>query len=115
MPFFKQQASEPELELIVLRVAMSAKARENETLELVPDDEIRSMITLAFNKMERKADADYQQYAFLGVQTLLAESRFLDEAIDYQVSHPGRPLPKEFREKMRAALRRAVSEYRSQS
>lgn len=94
-----------------MRAATIAKAKEIDTGQLASNDEIAYMIAFAFKEVDRKADANSQNFALLGVQALLTEGVFLEELIEYQLAHPGQHLPNEFRTKMLAAMQKSVTDF----
>jgi len=113
MALFRKKPSEGELELIVLRAATLAKAKEIDTSELASVDDIRSIITFAFNEVKRKPDANSVKIASASVLALLDENTFLDELLQYQLSHPGDAIPSEFRNKMLGVIQNSVNEFLS--
>ena len=114
MSFFKKKPTELELELIVMRAAMIAKAKEIDTGQLASNDELASLITFAFKEVDRKADANNQKFSLLGVRALLTEGAFLNELVEYQVANPGQHLPNEFRAKMLTAMQKSVTDFLAQ-
>ena len=97
----------------MLRAATLAKAKEIDTSELTSDDNIRSMITFAFDEVKRKPDSNSLKMASASVQALLTEKTFLYELLQYQISRPGEALPNEFRNKMLGAIQKCVNEFLS--
>ena len=51
----------------------------------------------------------------MGVQALLTESDFINEALDYRLAHDGATMPPSFRGKMLAAMEKTVGDFMKDS
>lgn len=108
----KEKPTELELELVLLQAAMVARANEHEQNRPSTNDEISVFIEIVADQAGVIPDAEQKKLAIMGVQSLLVESEFLEEAMCFRLSNtPGEPLPIEFREKMLAAMQKSVDDF----
>ena len=116
MGWFRKKPTEDELERSVLFAAMLARGKERDTSQLTTNDEIQaySLITPS-RKLDTKPDQKERQFSALGVQALLTESDFINEALDYRLTHEGADMPPSFRGKMLAAMEKAVGDFMKDS
>jgi len=114
LAFFRKKPTESQLELIVLRASVLAKAQEIDTQKLATDEHIKSVIAFAFEEAKLKPDTSSVNTASISVQALLSEGVFLDELLKYQMSHPREAIPVEFRDRMLETIEKTVNEFRNQ-
>ena len=93
---------------MILFAAMLARGNELDNSKVTTNDEIHQFLNHAFKDMGVKPDKKERQISVMGVQALLAEGNFINEALDYRLTHEGADFPPEFREKMLNAIQRMV-------
>ena len=111
MGWFKSKPTEDELETSVLFAAMIARAKERETNTLTTDVEIKEMLSQIFDDIGVKPGAKENQVSLYGVQALLTEGKFIDEAVNFRLQNGAAPMPISFREKMRRAMQASVDDF----
>lgn len=115
MGWFRKKPTEDELERSVLFAAMLARGKERDTSKLTTNDEIHQFLNHAFKEMGVKPDQKERQISSMGVQALLTESNFINEALDYRLAHDGADMPPSFRGKMLAAMEMTVGDFMEKS
>lgn len=113
MGWFSKKPTEDELERSVLFAAMLARAKERDTNHLTSNDEIQQFLDHAFNDIGVKPNRKDNGISALGVQTLLAESNFINEALDYRIENGGEPMPESFRARMLKVMQQSLSDFRN--
>ena len=111
MSWFREKPTEDELERAVLFAAMIARGKERDTSRLTTNTELQQFLEYAFKEMGMKPDQKERQISAMGVHSLLVEDNFINEALDYRLSHDGADLPSSFRGKMLAAMEKTVGEF----
>lgn len=111
VPMVLKKPSEEELERAVLYASMLARANERDNSRLSTKDEIATYLDLAFAELKANPDQQQQQLAQMSAQGLLMEHDFIEEVLEFRISNPGAALPIHFRDKMLAALEKAVTEF----
>ena len=115
MSWFKRKPTEDQLERSVLFAAMLARAKERDTKQLTTNDDIQSFLNHAFNDIGVKPGKQERGVAAMGVQALLTESTFIDEALDYRLANGGAAMPPNFRGKMLDAMQKTVDDFKKDS
>ena len=115
MGWFQKRPTEDELERSVLFAAMLARGKERDTSMLTTNDEIHQFLDHAFSDLGVKPNQKQRQISAMGVQALLTESDFINEVLEYRLTHGDAGLPPSFREKMLAAMEKTVGEYMKDS
>jgi hypothetical protein len=115
MGWFTKKPTEDELERSVLFAAMLAKGNERDKSTLTTNDEIYQFLDHAFKELGVKPGQQERQISAMGVQALLTESNFINEALDYRLAHDGVDMPPSFRGKMLAAMEKTVGDFMEKS
>ena len=113
MSWFKRKPTEGELETSILFAAMLAKAKEREANQLASDEEIREFLDHSFKDIGVSPGRTEIQVSVIGVQALLTEGKFINEALDFRLENGGAPMPVSFREKMLEAMQTSVDDFTS--
>lgn len=103
-----------ELDLVVLRAAPLVKAQEYDTSRLASQSDITKWLDFAFSELKLKPDSQQMNVAVTSIFCLLKEDNFLKELMQFQASHPGEPLPQQFRKRMTDVVLKQIDEYKSQ-
>jgi hypothetical protein len=115
MGWFRKKPTEDELERSVLFAALLARAKERDSSTLTTNDEIHQFLDHAFNDLGVKPNQKERQISTMGVQALITESEFINEALDYRLANGGADMPPSFRGKMLAAMEKTVGDFMKDS
>ena len=111
MSWFRRKPSEDELERSVLLAAMQARAKERDTGRLTTAAEMKRFLEDRFKQLGVKPAREERQTSIIGVQALLAESNFINEAVDYRLMNGDAPVPASFRAKMLTAIEKTLADF----
>lgn len=115
MGLFRKKPSEYELERAVLFAAMLARANERDTEKLTSQSAIHQYLELSFKDLGVKPNQKQKLISAMGVDSLLVENDFINEAVDFRLKNGDAPFPASFREKMLNAMEKAVSDFKKES
>jgi hypothetical protein len=107
----KNKPSEGDLELAILYAALHARANEGDQSRLSTREEIETFLGLAFKEKKIYPDGEQRRLARMSVDSLLLENVFINELLQLHLSNPRASLPTDSRDRMLAAIEKAVKEF----